>query len=162
VKIQACLLAILAIIPHVTLAGSSAHEALIDQIEAHYTSSIILNADSPTVKLPVDRAVAANPGVDESTWQSVRAEAATALIKLFTAKGSLLDVQVRNATDSLNESELITLNGILDNPVFRKFQAAMASNSAQKQVFSDVMKAGLGMGPLINTILVNYHLIEVH
>jgi hypothetical protein len=135
VKIQAYVLAILAVIPHLTMAGSAPHEALIEQIEAHYTSSNILTAESPTVKMPVDKAVVANPGAEESRWQSVRAETAKAMARLFTAKGSLLDVQVRYATESLSDSELKTLNGVLDNPVFKKYQAAMASNSSQKQVF---------------------------
>jgi hypothetical protein len=54
------------------------------------------------------------------------------------------------------------LSQVISDPSFRKFQAAMSAPAAQQQLHAGMAKAGMQLVTLINTVLVNHHLNEVH
>jgi hypothetical protein len=145
-----------------SFAQAATREALINQIEAQYVSTTIFSADSPIISSILQPAMRANPGIDEATWRSVKADAAVTITKLITEKGSTLDVLIRSSLQSLSGEELKTLDQLLANIAFRKFQAAMSGPIAQQQIQSGMAKAGLQIMPLINTVLANHQLKEVH
>jgi hypothetical protein len=58
--------------------------------------------------------------------------------------------------------ELNALSQALSDPSFRKFQAAMSRPAAQQQQYAGTAKAGMQLGALVNIVLVNHHLNEVH
>jgi hypothetical protein len=145
-----------------SFAQSATREVLINQIEAQYVSTTIFSADSPVISLILQPAMRANPGIDEATWRSVKGEAAVAVTAMITAKGSTLDVLIRSSLQSLSDKELKTLGQLLADVSFRKFQAAMSGPIAQQQIQSGMASAGLKIMPLINTVLANHQLKEVH
>jgi hypothetical protein len=57
---------------------------------------------------------------------------------------------------------LRSLGELLGYPAYKKFQAAMSSPGAQQQMQLGMAKVGMEIGPLINTILVNHQLHQVH
>jgi hypothetical protein len=162
VKILLLPFAMLAVSPCASIADSPSREELVTQIESVYLPTKVLTADSPVIIRLLDHAIAANPGVDDATWQSVRSETAIVMARLLTGKGSILDTQFRNAVESLADGELKSLGRIISDPVYKKFQAAMASNTSQNKILSSSMTMGLQMGGEINSILVSHHLNEVH
>jgi hypothetical protein len=84
------------------------------------------------------------------------------MTKMFTEKGSTMDVLIRSSLESFSDKELKALSQVLSDPSFRKFQAAMSGPAAQQQLHAGMAKAGLQLGPLINAVLVNHQLNEVH
>ena len=161
-KRQLLLAALLALSSSVSLANSAAREALIDQIETQYVATAVFASDSPAVISILQTAMTANPGVSTETWQSVKKETAAALTKMITEKGSTMDVLIRSSLESFSDKELKELSQLLSDPTFRKFQAAMSGPAAQQQLHAVMAKAGMQLAALINTVLVNHHLNEVH
>ncbi len=84
------------------------------------------------------------------------------MTKMFTEKGSTMDALIRSSLESFSDNELKALSQVLHDPSFRKFQAAMSGPAAQQQLYAGMAKAGLQLGALINTVLINHHLSEVH
>jgi hypothetical protein len=144
------------------IAGSPSHEKLVDEIEAIYFPAAVFTADSPVIKQLLDSAAKANPGVDDVTWQSVRAETATVITRLLTAKGSIVETQFRSSVESFSDDELKVIRRIFGDPTYRKYQAAMASNAAQKNALTNSTKLGLQLTSEINAILISHQLNEVH
>ena len=161
-KRQLLLAALLALSSSVSLANSATREALIDQIETQYVVTAMFASDSPVVISILQPAMTANPGVSTETWQSVKKETAAAMTKMITEKGSTMDVLIRSSLESFSDKELKALSLVLRDPSFRKFQAAMSGPAAQQQLHAGMAKAGMQLGALINTVLVNHHLNEVH
>jgi hypothetical protein len=153
---------LLALSSSTSWADSPTREALIDQIETQYIATAIVSSDSPVINSMLQPAMAANPGASPETWQSVRKDTAAALTKMFTEKGSTMDLLIRSSLESFSDKELKSLSLVLSDPSFRKFQAAMSGPAAQQQLQAGMAKAGLRLGPLINAVLVNHNLIEVH
>jgi hypothetical protein len=153
---------LLVLLSSLSFAQSVSRDALINQIEAHYVSTAVFSADSPIIGSILQPAMRANPGIDEATWRSVKGEAAEAITKLITEKGSILDVLIRSSLQSLSDKELKSLDQLLSNIAFRKFQAAMSGPVAQQQIQSGMAKAGIQIMPLINTVLASHQLKEVH
>jgi hypothetical protein len=89
-------------------------------------------------------------------------EIAAAMTKMFTDRGSTMDVLIRSSMESFSDKELKALSQALGDPAFRKFQAAMSGPAAQQQLQTGMVKAGLQLGPLVNAVLVKHQLIEVH
>jgi hypothetical protein len=162
VKRQLLPAALLALSTSVSLANSAAREALIDQIESQYVATAMFASDSPAVISILQPAMTANPGVSTETWQSVKKETAAALTKMITEKGSTMDVLIRSSLESFSDKELKALSQVLSDPSFRKFQAAMSGPAAQQQLHAGMAKAGMQLAALINNVLVNHHLNEVH
>ena len=156
------LAALLALSSSVSSANSAPREALIDRIETQYVATSVFASDSPVVISILQPAMTANPGVSKETWQSVKKETAAAVTKMITEKGSTMDVLVRSSLESFSDKELEALSLVLSDPSFRKFQAAMSGPAAQQQLHAGMAKVGLQLGTLINTVLVNHHLNEVH
>jgi hypothetical protein len=161
-KLQLFLAVSLALASSPSPADSTTRDALIDRIETQYVASTMISSDSPMVSSMLQPAMTANPGVAPETWQSVRIATAAAMTKMFTEKGSTMDVLIRNSLVSFSDKELKALGQLLSDPAFRKFQAAMTGPVAQQQLHAGMAKAGLQLATLINAILVNHHLNEVH
>jgi hypothetical protein len=162
VKRQLLPAALLAFSSSVSLANSAAREALIDQIETQYVATAMFASDSPVVISILQPAITANPGVSTETWQSVKKETAAALTKMITEKDSTMDVLIRSSLEPFSDKELKALSQVLSDPSFRKFQAAMSGPAAQQQLHAGMAKAGMQLAALINTVLANHHLNEVH
>jgi hypothetical protein len=135
---------------------------LIDQIEIQYATTAMFASDSPVVSSVLQPAMTTNPGVSPEIWQSVRKETAAAMTKMFTEKGSTMDELIRSSLESFSDKELKALSQVLSDPSFRKFQAAMSGPAAQQQLHAGMAKAGMQLGAVINAVLVNHHLNEVH
>jgi hypothetical protein len=161
-KSKAPLFVLLALSSSIALAQPAKRELLIENIETEYVSTEMFSSDSPVLNSILAPAMTANPGTPPETWHTVKVEVAAAVAKMFTEKGSPLDVLVRNSLESLSDKELKTLSQLLSDPTYKKFQAGMSSPSAQQQMSSGMAKAGLQLGPLINTILASHHLKEAH
>jgi hypothetical protein len=162
VKRQLLPVALFSLWSSVSLAASATREALIDQIETQYVSTAMFASDSPVVSSILQPAMTANPGVSAETWQSVKKETAEALTKVITEKGSTMDVLIRSSLESFSDKELKELSQVISDPSFRKFQAAMSGPAAQQQLHAGMAKLGVELAALINTVLVNHHLNEVH
>jgi hypothetical protein len=161
-KSNASLFVFLALSSSIALAQSAKRELLIENIETEYVSTEMFSSDSPVLNSILAPAMTANPGIPAETWQSVKVEVAAAVTKMFTEKGSAPDVIVRSSLESLSDRELKTLSQLLGDPTFKKFRAAMSNPSAQQQFRSGMAKAGMQLGPLMNTILVSHQLKQVH
>jgi hypothetical protein len=153
---------LLALAPFVAVAQPPTRDALMDRIEAEFVAGTIVAADSPAVTSMLGPAMTANPGVTPETWQSVEVELAGGLTKLITERGGSFDVLIRNSLSSLSDKELQSLGDLLGYPAYKKFQSAMSSPATQQQMQFGMAKVGMEIGPLINTILVNHQLHEVH
>lgn len=152
---------LLALSCSVSLANSASREALIDQIETQYVATAMFASDSPVVSSMLQPAMTANPGVSTEIWQTVRTETAAAVTKMFTEKGSTMDVLIRSSLDSLSDKELKSLSQVLSEPSYRKFQSAMSGPAAQQELHAGMAKVGMQLGAVINAVLVSHHLNEV-
>jgi hypothetical protein len=139
-----------------------ARDQLIREVENEYVSMMVVPPDSPIVSAMIADAMKTNPGTSSDTWDTVRSEIATAMTKLITERGGVVDVLVRNSLSSMSEGELVTLSRILVDPTYRKFLGAMADPAAARQMQLGTARMGLQMGPMINGILTSHHLNEVH
>jgi hypothetical protein len=143
-------------------AQPSPREVIIEHIIATYTQGSLLRVDSPFAENLLRPAKSANPGVSKDIWVTVKAEVVTAVSKVMIEKGGLIVSLFRKSLEPLSDAELEKLSTILDDPVLKKFQAAMASPSTQqffaKALFENTMK----MTSAINIVLSGHGLKEVH
>ena len=128
-------------------AQAADHDALVAQIEARYVSMMCVAADSPIVKATRAAAMAVDPGVDPQTWASVSADTAAGMVRLFTSKGSSLDLLIRSALEPFSDKDLLALGKVLARAAFMKFQVAMSSPASQQQLLSGTAKEVLNLGP---------------
>jgi hypothetical protein len=143
-------------------ARPASHDELVNQIEASYVSGALITSDSPIIEMMLRPAREANPSVAPTVWQSVKTDAAQALTKLLTDKGGMMDTVIRQSLAPLSDQELQTLNRILNEPVYQKFQKVMAAPETQKQILDGMRQAGAHLVDTINGVLTEHHLNAPH
>ncbi|MBI3561124.1 MAG: hypothetical protein HY080_05340 [Gammaproteobacteria bacterium] len=137
-------------------------DTLIDRIESIYAQATMLSADSPFMEMFMAPAKTANPGVNKTTWLGIKQELALSISNTITEKGGLLDKVLRKSLENLSDEELERLRQILSDPVYNKFQAAMASPATQRQFAQALLGNALKLNTAINAVLVRHNLKEVH
>jgi hypothetical protein len=143
-------------------AGAASRDDLINEIESAYIASALISADSPMLDMMLAPAKAANSAVAPDVWLSVKTEVAKSFTQIFTAKGSTMDIIIRQSLQSFSDKELQTLDQILHEPVYKRFQNAVASPATQKQMFDGMMKASSHLIDVINTVLEKHQLKGFH
>lgn len=146
----------------ISVAQTLPREALIGRIESIYIQTTMLSADSPFIEMFIGSAKSANPGVDGDTWSGIKQEITPMLSKVMTEKGGLMDVFLRKSLENFSDAELEKLSQILSNPIYNKFQIAMASPSTQRELVQALFGYTLNFNAVINSVLVKHGLNEVH
>ena len=105
--------------------GSVEREALIGQIESHYNNPQLMSPDSPVLRMVLQDAQNANPGVSPQDWNRVQVETAAAFRHILTQPGGPLDRMLHQALASLTDAELRRMALISADPAYKKFQNGM-------------------------------------
>jgi hypothetical protein len=155
-------LLLLAVISPVATAKAPSRDDLIDHVEAIYLQTSIFSSDSPLLDLFLQGPKAANREVSPETWSLVRKETATALNAAMTARGGALESILRKSLADLADKDLVRLATILKDPVYSKFQAALASPAVQKQMLQALMGDTVRINAAINGVLSSHGLAEIH
>jgi hypothetical protein len=161
-QLSSILLAAVFVAGH-TSAQSASREATIEHIEAlTFGQTNVYTPDSPIVALLITEAKAANPAEPQSTWDSIKAELATALAKAMTENGGPMRGVLSGALDSMSDAELNRLANMLDDPAYRKFQAALSTPSLQRRIMAASGANGARMQSALNTVLAKHGLKQAH
>lgn len=134
-------------------AKTSPRDVLIGQVEAAYTQAMILTPDSPLFDLYLSEAKSANPEVSSATWSEIRRDLSPEVSKVLTERGGMVDAALRQSMESLSDDELKKLSVIFVDPTYKKFQAAMASPSTQKQMLQSIMASASKMNAVVDKVL---------
>ena len=161
-KILAIFTSCLILCSSVASAQTPSRDELINQIETIYARSTILSPDSPLIDMYLSTPKQANPNTSSETWATVKQEVAIAVTNVMTRKGGSMDLVLRKSLDALSDTELSRLIQLLNDPVFVKYQAAVNSPAAQKQMMQGMVGMALGLNAAINKVLVSHGLKEVH
>ncbi|MBV8210226.1 MAG: hypothetical protein JO133_09215 [Burkholderiaceae bacterium] len=139
-----------------TAASASARDELIDQIIDTAGRPAAVSADSENVTKTLAAARAANPSVDQSTWEQVRRETAAALTSINSGSESPFVLQYQAALAQFSDLELQNLLEALRNPLLVKLREALRSNAnIYKKTF---MPNVLRINSDVNQILQNHSL----
>jgi hypothetical protein len=143
------------------VAQTTQRDRLIDKVGACYVQGTMLSEDSPLIDMLLAPAKSANPSVVSGTWLEIKKEIASGISKAMTEKGGLIDLLLRKSVEKLSDGELDHLDRILCDPVYTKFQTAMASPSTQKQLAQALFANTLKFNVVINSVLMRHGLKEV-
>jgi hypothetical protein len=140
-------------------AQSASRDDFVNRIEDAIGRPDPVAASSPLVTSMLTTARNANPGVDSSTWDSVRAETAAILTKRSSGPGSAFDNRVRAGLARFTDSELQRLLTKLNDPLLVKFRDVMKleQNGYKNAFLSDALQ----MTSEINDILAKHDLQQV-
>jgi hypothetical protein len=153
---------VLSLLASSVFAQSNHRDAIIEKLESTYMKTLTFSPESPLVKNMLAPATMVNPGVGNEVWAEIAKEVAPGLSNAMLEKGGLMDTFFRHAVEPLSETELRKLEAVFTDPTYLKFQAAMNSPAAQRQVMQGLMGAAMKMNTTINNVLVKHGLKEVH
>jgi hypothetical protein len=142
--------------------STAQREAAITRIERAYAQTSLLAPDSPFTDNLLGGARAANPGVTDETWTSLKPEITAGVSAVMLDHGGLIDSLVRASVAALTDEELQRLLRIYEDPVFLKMQSAMGSSATQRQIAAAMWGDSVRIGSAINAVLSRHGLREVH
>lgn len=140
-------------------AESDVREQWIEKIEAQYVSP--LPPDSPALIAMVEEAKRANPAASPDVWPTVQTELASAFHELLFGKGTAMEKIVRRALQPMSTEELQHLSAVLGDPSYMQFRAAISTTTAEQELKSGALSAGMQLGPALNSILEQHQLNKV-
>lgn len=143
-------------------ASPVSREALIQNIEGEYSSTTFFSPHSPFVQTLLAPAKSVNPGVSNSVWQGIAKEIAPALGEAVNGRGGLMDSILRTPLETLSDSDLQRLTVILSDPVYKKFQTAITSPTAQRQVVQSMMANAWKLNAVVDRALAEHKLNVPH
>ena len=141
---------------------TSKREALIQRIEMAYAGPAVFDVDSPLLAQVLGGARAANVGVSAELWAALKPEFAVAITAVMRDDDGLLRNALRTGFASMSDEELDKLAGLLEDPVYVKFQGIMVGPIAQTAILKGTALKGMRLGGAINSVLSKHGLREVH
>jgi len=160
-KLSATILT-LTLFPVLAVAQASSREASIGQIEREYAKASQFSAGSPFVESVLARAKSANPSTTAETWEKLEPEVVSAISAAMTGPEGMLGGSLRASVSGLSDSELERLRAVLQDPVYKKFQAAMSSPEVQRQLLQATMASTMKSLANVNAVLAGHGMNEVH
>jgi hypothetical protein len=140
------------------VAADSSRDALIRAAEMAYLKTAVFTPDSPMMDAMLAPAKAANPGVADDVWASVKADTGSAITSVMFGPGSVVETTMHQSLDKLSDAELQHLTVLLSDPVMMKFQQLMADPSTQRQLMQGLMGSAVKMQAAVNGVLVRHGL----
>jgi len=151
------------LLPAWTYADSTnQREVLIGQIEAHYNNPQLMSPNSPVLRMFLQDAQSANPGVSAQDWNVVTSETAAAFRHILTQPGGPLDRMLHQALASLTDAELQRMALISADPAYTKFQNGMQQPKIQQQLMTSLSASAMQLGAQLNHILRRHGLHTVN
>jgi hypothetical protein len=132
------------------------------RLEIAYAKVAVFTSDSPLLEHLLQSAKAANQSAGSDVWQAIKPEFSEAATSVLMADGGPLGGALHPALASLSDSELDHLVLLIEDPVFGRFQAALASPEVQRVSLAAVSKKAMLLGPALNAVLAKHGLREVH
>ena len=142
--------------------GAGTRVETIRRIENLQLRSSVFPPDSPFLADMLRPALRANPDVKTKEWDEIRGEISAAISRLMTQPDGPMDTMYRTALEPMSDVELERLEALLNDPVWLKFTASMASSTAQQQVIKALMANALQMGAVLDSVLVRRGLKPAH
>lgn len=142
-------------------AQTANREAQFSRIEAAHRGVNLAGAMTPLVDQFTEAARARNPGVPEASWQSVRADFRAAITQAMLKDGGALSAWVRTNLDALSDDELARYATVLEDPVYVKAQAQLATSSALAQYVRLIPTYGQLIAASLNDVLARRGLNQV-
>jgi hypothetical protein len=137
------------------------HETLVRRIVAAYSPAAVFTADSPMLDMLLASARSANTNVPLETWAILKAEVAEAVTAASRVDGGPADA-IRVAVAPMSDAELQRLVFLLEDPMYAKFQLAMASPRAQSAQLRASARLGMLLSSAVHGVLAKHNLKEVH
>jgi hypothetical protein len=141
---------------------SPTREESLRKLENTFKVTTFFTADSPLLIDLLHSAKSANPGVSESTWQSLRAEFATSVNTSMQNDSGATLRWLNVALSQLSDSEVERIAQIYSDPVFVKAQQSMASAASQQEAMRRTFLNSQLMMLGINSVLKKHGMREVH
>ena len=148
--------------PSAVVAQPTSREDLIGKITHMYFEGSVFSGDSPVVDNLIVPARTANPRATEQQWKDVKAAVVPALANAMIGTGSPFDDITRAALRSMSDEELRRLLGLLEDPLYERFNKAISSPEAQAAMMRAMTLLGLQIGEILNSALRQQGLNEVH
>lgn len=161
-KRYAVLMLVLLLPGAMACAQSVTRDELVARIGTSYLQAAVLSADSPLFDNILLQAKSANPGASAEQWRQVKAEVVPAITGLLAGKGSPIEKLLQQSLAGMSDQELQRLLELLNDPVYRKFTAAMTSPAAQKELLGALAVASLRFNQIINAALQHQGLKDIH
>lgn len=149
--------------PAVTSAQTSPRELTIRHIvDVAFNQANVYSAKSPIIERLLGSAKSANPAVSPDAWEKMKPELSIGLTKAMSENGGVFGGALNGAFDELSDSELDRVSQLLDDPVYKKFQTALANPAVQQRVMQLSMASASRMNAALNIVLASHGLREVH
>ena len=132
------------------------------RLEIAYAKVAVFSSDSPLLERLLQSAKAANQSAGSDVWQAIKPEFSEAATSVLMADGGPLGGALHPALAGLDDSELDHLVLLIEDPVYGRFQAALASPDVQRVTLAAVSKKAMLLGPALNAVLTKHGLREVH
>jgi hypothetical protein len=145
-----------------TLAESTSKDDLINQLESLYFQQQFISVDSPFLDMYLGVAKSKNSGVSAEDWTKIKEEVAPAVAKVTMEKGGPFDLLFRESVKDMSADELRKLLIIFNEPAYKKFLTASTNPANQSKFMGAMFSYGEKVNSIINQILVQNGLEEVH
>ncbi|MBK6006346.1 hypothetical protein JJB11_09610 [Ramlibacter ginsenosidimutans] len=145
-----------------SIAQEMPRSVALEKISASWADVQLLADNSPLGEMMVAPYRSANPGVSTEEWAAIKKELLAAFSKTFTSPQGVLDILVRKTLEGFSDAEVARLATLLDDPVYKKYQAASASPAMQQQFVRAMAASALQVGSTANSIMARHGLREVH
>lgn len=153
---------LLALCSTAAAAQTPQRDALIDRIGTAYMQSSLVPADSPIITLFIDAAKAANPKVKNEDWEVIKREVTTTISGILMEKGGPMDYAIHKSLEVFSIDELLRLQELLEDPLYKKLQTALANPATQLEMAQVLFQSGLKINNALNGILAKHGLNTIN
>jgi hypothetical protein len=136
-------------------------DAAISRIEALHVGQLVLDADSPFLSFMLRPVASTNPGLSKDELNKIAKDFSAEVVNILTNKGGAYDTFFRTALGDLSDSELIRLEQLLNDPVYRRMQMSMGSTQGQRGMIQAMSASTSKLKPAMNSILSKHGLKPV-